>query len=310
MSSVGGFAATAAPTTQRAARAQLKPEWCDGSTDPSSPASYTVPGPRVPQPGYPSIAPPSTLGAPGVLLSAVAPVVPSGVGDREAPAPPRTVVLLASLQSLVLFWLSGSSCAAAHLPSSRPLPRPSHARRFWPGAAAALLRAVMWRGSVLQQRRTTHRPPARTLPGASTTAGQTTTSQTLAYAHCMRSHGVPAFPDPDSSGEIPKTQVVSARQSNPSRFDSANSTCRHLLPNGGNGETRPRSPRIGSRLETSPVACAPTGCRTGLNPPADPQPIGGLMFSLTAVGIDGIRRSAGQRHSNARRGTRGLPPAR
>jgi hypothetical protein len=59
----------------------------------------------------------------------------------------------------------------------------------------------------------------------------------LAYARCMRSHGVPTFPDPDSSGQIPKTQVVNAREGNPSRFDTANATCGHLLPNGGNGET-------------------------------------------------------------------------
>ncbi len=54
----------------------------------------------------------------------------------------------------------------------------------------------------------------------------------------MRSHGVPTFPDPYSSGQIPKTQVVNARKDNPSRFDTANATCRDLLPNGGtNGPT-------------------------------------------------------------------------
>jgi hypothetical protein len=56
----------------------------------------------------------------------------------------------------------------------------------------------------------------------------------------MRSHGVPTFPDPSSSG-LPKAQVVNARKDNPSRFDTANSACRHLLPgggtSGGNGET-------------------------------------------------------------------------
>jgi hypothetical protein len=54
----------------------------------------------------------------------------------------------------------------------------------------------------------------------------------------MRSHGVPTFPDPGSGGQIPKTQVVDARKSNPSRFDSADSACRRLLPNGGNGENQ------------------------------------------------------------------------
>lgn len=49
----------------------------------------------------------------------------------------------------------------------------------------------------------------------------------------MRSHGVTGFPDPDSSGEIPKPQVVDAARSNPSRFDSASRACSPLNPNGG-----------------------------------------------------------------------------
>ncbi len=73
---------------------------------------------------------------------------------------------------------------------------------------------------------------------SSTTAG-TSTAQTgvLAFARCVRSHGVPSFPDPDSTGHIPKLQVINARKSNPSRFDSANNACSQLLPNGGNGPT-------------------------------------------------------------------------
>jgi hypothetical protein len=73
---------------------------------------------------------------------------------------------------------------------------------------------------------------------SSTTAG-TSTAQNggLAFARCVRSHGVPAFPDPDSTGNIPKLQVINARKSNPSRFDAANNACRQLLPNGNNGPT-------------------------------------------------------------------------
>ena len=74
-------------------------------------------------------------------------------------------------------------------------------------------------------------------PGGASTAGGSPASAALGYARCMRSHGVLAFPDPSSSGQIPKTQVVNAREANPSRFDAANTSCRHLLPNGGNGET-------------------------------------------------------------------------
>ena len=82
-------------------------------------------------------------------------------------------------------------------------------------------------------------PPRRQPdPGGASTTGGSPTSQALAYARCMRSHGVPTFPDPDSSGQIPKAQVVNVRQDNPSRFDTANATCRDLLPNGGtNGPT-------------------------------------------------------------------------
>ena len=72
--------------------------------------------------------------------------------------------------------------------------------------------------------------------GASTTGG-TTITQALAYSRCMRSHGVPSFPDPDSSAQIPKAQVVQARQSDPARFDAADRGCQHLLPSGGSGET-------------------------------------------------------------------------
>ena len=75
-------------------------------------------------------------------------------------------------------------------------------------------------------------------PQVATVATSTTTITTaagqsglVAYAHCMRTHGVSGFPDPDSTGAIPKLQVVDARQRNPSRFDRADNACRSLLPN-------------------------------------------------------------------------------
>jgi hypothetical protein len=74
----------------------------------------------------------------------------------------------------------------------------------------------------------------------STTAG-TAQSGLVAYARCMRSHGVHGFPDPDSSGGMPKPQVVAARKSDPSAFDSAGNACAPLLPSGGLG---PPSPQV------------------------------------------------------------------
>ena len=54
----------------------------------------------------------------------------------------------------------------------------------------------------------------------------------LSYAECMRTHGVPNFPDPvrSSNGNIsfnPKAD------SNSPQFSSANNTCKHLLPDNG-----------------------------------------------------------------------------
>jgi hypothetical protein len=50
----------------------------------------------------------------------------------------------------------------------------------------------------------------------------------------MRSHGVPKFPDPDSSGGVPKPAVVSAFEAvSKSQADRAQNACNHLLPAGG-----------------------------------------------------------------------------
>lgn len=122
--------------------------------------------------------------------------------------------------------------------------------------------------------------------GASS-AGGSITSKTLAYARCMRSHGVATFPDPDSNG-LPKTQVVTARKENPSRFDAANTACSRLLPtNGGNGETPAQIAqdwiafRKFARCMRShgvPNWPDPTSRSTSDNRPA---------FDITAIGLDG-----------------------
>jgi hypothetical protein len=60
-------------------------------------------------------------------------------------------------------------------------------------------------------------------------------SYMLSYAECMRIHGLPNFPDPtQNNGSIsfnPKAD------SNSPRFSSANSSCKHLLPNNGGRPT-------------------------------------------------------------------------
>ncbi len=79
--------------------------------------------------------------------------------------------------------------------------------------------------------------PSSTIAGDSTNAQASTLSQSnvqkaLAYSRCMRAHGVLKFPDPNSSGAIPK---VGLRQLGVSSavFQAAEKACQHLLPNSG-----------------------------------------------------------------------------
>ncbi len=72
--------------------------------------------------------------------------------------------------------------------------------------------------------------------GGSSTTAATTTAATqngaLAYARCMRSHGVPNFPDPTSSGGNNKEAIVSSLKGvSNSQVQTAQTACRHL--NGG-----------------------------------------------------------------------------
>jgi hypothetical protein len=60
----------------------------------------------------------------------------------------------------------------------------------------------------------------------------------VAYAACMRSHGVPLFPDPDRQGAISPGKAVNP---NSPRFRKAQGACRSLLPAGMGNTTAGRS---------------------------------------------------------------------
>jgi hypothetical protein len=68
--------------------------------------------------------------------------------------------------------------------------------------------------------------------GGSSSGGTTPVTKALAYAQCMRSHGVPSFPDPvatPSGGYGFRTQGVDP---NSSAFQSASKACNALVPGG------------------------------------------------------------------------------
>ncbi len=72
--------------------------------------------------------------------------------------------------------------------------------------------------------------PSSTGSGGSPNAGGSATSQLVAYTQCMRSHGVPDYPGPDSSGQMPK--ITSGQQVgvSDSRLTAAQGACQDLWP--------------------------------------------------------------------------------
>jgi hypothetical protein len=73
--------------------------------------------------------------------------------------------------------------------------------------------------------------PSSTGSGGSPNAGGSANSHGLAYSRCVRSHGVPGFPDPDSNGQIPKPAAVRAlRGVGDSRAKAATYACAKLNP--------------------------------------------------------------------------------
>jgi hypothetical protein len=70
-------------------------------------------------------------------------------------------------------------------------------------------------------------------PNARAASSRSTNVQkALAYSRCMRSHGVHRFPDPNSSGAIPKVSLQQLGVSS-TLFQAAQRACQHLLPNSG-----------------------------------------------------------------------------
>ena len=62
--------------------------------------------------------------------------------------------------------------------------------------------------------------------------GSATENGLLAYSHCMRSNGVPNYPDPNSNGNLPKGNAQAFGVST-SQYQAADQACGHLLPGSG-----------------------------------------------------------------------------
>jgi len=111
--------------------------------------------------------------------------------------------------------------------STRVMRRPRRARQ----SAARTGAAIIATAALALLAAACSDSPSSTGSGSSATASGSANSKAAAYAECVRSHGVPDFPDPDSSGGFDKTTVSRLADGN-SQFQTATHTCAHLLPSG------------------------------------------------------------------------------
>jgi hypothetical protein len=107
-----------------------------------------------------------------------------------------------------------------------------------------------------------------------------------AYSACMRSHGVPNFPDPDSKGRIKITSGVSANGQKTGvdvhspQFDRARKACDDLLPNGGR-------PTAAEQAQEQQQMLKFAQCMRSHGVPKFPDPkAGGALALGTKAGVD------------------------
>jgi hypothetical protein len=121
---------------------------------------------------------------------------------------------------------------------------------------------------------------------SSTTAATTTTQNAaVAFTRCMRSNGVPKFPDPPPIGSQVAKPTMQQLGVTESRFQEAAGACKHLVSNGGSGSQQT------AQQQRTRVADALSFARCmrshGVNRFPDPTAQGDLSVEMVqAQGID------------------------
>jgi hypothetical protein len=95
--------------------------------------------------------------------------------------------------------------------------------------------------------------------GGSASTGSATYRAELAYAQCMRTHGLPGFPDPNPSGGFSFSAQPNGNPNSPAA--RANDACKHLLPRGSTGTGGAAAPAT-----TSPPGAVAADCLTSRPP--------------------------------------------
>jgi subtilase family serine protease len=114
------------------------------------------------------------------------------------------------------------------------------------GARGAAALAVVAAGAVL-----TACGGSPSSSGGSASKGPAAYQADLAYAHCMQTHGVPGFPDPNPSANI----NISGQPSGNSPAARANDACEHLLAAGSTGTGGAAAPPATASPSGAEAAC-------------------------------------------------------
>jgi hypothetical protein len=125
--------------------------------------------------------------------------------------------------------------------------------------------------------------------------GNSASASAVAYSACMRSHGVPEYPDPGSNGNLPKGNAQDFGVSD-SQYQTAERACQYLLPNSDRSfaasltqclETGDCPPALVQRALTEGRKLA--HCMRNDGAPNWPDPtidsMGRPSFQVTAAGI-------------------------
>jgi hypothetical protein len=113
--------------------------------------------------------------------------------------------------------------------STRIMGRP---RRTWPPAARIAAAIIAIAALALPAAACSGGPSSAGSGGSPTAGGSANSPSAVAYSHCMRSNGVPNFPDPPSSGLVPKADAQQLGVSG-SQLQAAQRACQHLYPTNG-----------------------------------------------------------------------------
>ena len=110
-------------------------------------------------------------------------------------------------------------------PGRGPGPRPP-----WPGRARAAAVITVMAAATLLAAACSSSPSSTGSGGSPNAGGSANSPSAVAWVQCVRSHGVPDFPGPDSSGQIPK--ITSGQQVgvSDSRLTAARGACQALWP--------------------------------------------------------------------------------